>query len=130
MTNRTPIARSIRPAPSIWPERRPPTNRAMAAKPKDAFSSTAGIMRGRHRAGGATADERGDGGEAEGRLLQPGGDHEGAEAGRIRGDDQERHLPRDAHADEAVEELGVGDGGRLVPPDPRFQEIYGEESDQ
>jgi hypothetical protein len=63
-----------------------------------------------------------DRGHAEREFLQHGDRHEGPVARRVAADEQEDELPRQRHADEAVEVLRVRDGRRVVAPDLRFQE--------
>src|SRR5690242_3210909 len=70
--------------------------------------------------GGAAGEDQGGGGEDEGEFLQDGREHGRAEADRVAGDQEEEHLEGDGDADEAVEELGVGDGRWVVAADGGF----------
>src|SRR5579859_2444467 len=56
-------------------------------------------------------------GSSVGELFDDGRNHHQAKAHRIERDYQERKLPRQPCADEAVIEAGMGNGRRILPPD-------------
>ena len=65
----------------------------------------------------------------EGELLEYSDGHDRPEADRIAGHDDEQDLPREGHADEAVEMLRMGDRRWEVAADLGLHEVLGRKNE-
>jgi hypothetical protein len=83
-----------------------------------------------HACGEPLLGEEDEGGEAEGRLFDDGGEHERAVTDGVARDDEKRQLPGDGHSHEAIKELRVRDGRRVGCADLLFQKILRHQDEQ